>query len=139
MWGKVHLLPIACLSYFSFCHKLSTLFNSHLFIFRVFSYFFSIFFKVICWFLACGKGLTHQVQVWLIKCNDILLLNYRAICTNFELLCDIIIWNIKIIVCPNQIETPDWYPFPSYRHFLMPLQLTTFENIVTKGEIAQNY
>ena len=27
-------------------------------------------------------------------------------------------------------------PFPSYRQFLMPLQHTTFETIVTKGEIA---
>ena len=29
-------------------------------------------------------------------------------------------------------------PFPTFRHFLMPLQQNTFENTVTKGEIAQN-
>ena len=27
---------------------------------------------------------------------------------------------------------------PTYRHFLTPLLQTTFENTVTKGEIAQN-
>ena len=30
------------------------------------------------------------------------------------------------------------YPFPTYRCFLTPLQQTTFENIVTKEEIALN-
>ena len=29
-------------------------------------------------------------------------------------------------------------PFPTHRHILMHLQQATFENIVTKGEIAQN-
>ena len=28
--------------------------------------------------------------------------------------------------------------FPTHRHFLMPLQQTTFENIVAKGEIAHD-
>ena len=30
------------------------------------------------------------------------------------------------------------YPFPTYRRTLAHLQQTTFENIVTKAEIAQN-
>ena len=29
-------------------------------------------------------------------------------------------------------------PISIYRSFLMPLQLTTFENILTKGEIAHD-
>ena len=35
---------------------------------------------------------------------------------------------------------PDGFgkPFPTYRHFLTPLQQMTFENIVTKEEIAQD-
>ena len=28
--------------------------------------------------------------------------------------------------------------FPTYKHFLVPLQETTFENIVVKGEIAHD-
>ena len=31
-----------------------------------------------------------------------------------------------------------YLPFLTYRHLLMPLQQTTFENIVTIVEIAQN-
>ena len=31
-----------------------------------------------------------------------------------------------------------YQPFPTYRRVLTHLQQTTFENIVTKGEIAQN-
>ena len=41
-------------------------------------------------------------------------------------------WNIKIQFC-------QYGPvFPTYKHFLMPLQQMTFENIVAKIEIAHN-
>ena len=30
-------------------------------------------------------------------------------------------------------------PFPTYRRIMAPIKQTTFEDIVTKGEIAHNY
>ena len=36
------------------------------------------------------------------------------------------------------VRISEIYPFPTYRSFLTPLELASFENIVTKDEIAQN-